>query len=150
MRLKFFQKSIAATGSTLCLAVAACGQDPAASLSQNNSLHHQPQAAPLFPPASPPEVVIKGGSNGVMIVESKDARISLEAGQVLRHIFLDPEVYQIFWDGVLNDKFQYLRIDHCRFFVLYSSFDDSIYAYDYRGYRYLVSALDMTGKDLVH
>lgn len=85
-----------------------------------------------------------GGSSDILIVKPEDAQIVALSANALLEIIIEPSVYQVFWDGVLDGAYEYLSINDCRFFVAYSPHSHSIYAYDWLGLQYLVSprALD--------
>lgn len=80
-----------------------------------------------------------GGSSDILVVQGRDARIILATDPQIGQILLDPIVFEVLWDGVVDGELQYLRIDRNRFFIAYSEADYAIFAYDCLGYQYLIS-----------
>ncbi len=79
-----------------------------------------------------------GGSSDILVVQSRDAYIIYAREPQIGQIVLEPIVFEVLWDGVVDGEFQYLRIDDRRFFIAYSESDYAIYAYDCLGYQYLI------------
>ena len=79
-----------------------------------------------------------GGSSDILVVQARDAYIIFAREPQIGQILLEPIVFEVLWDGVVDGEFQYLRIDDRRFFIAYSEADYAIYAYDCLGYQYLI------------
>lgn len=83
-----------------------------------------------------------GGGNSVMVVDRRDARITIDATQVHHFIFLRPTAFSILQDGVLledpNERIGYLRIGSCEFDVLLDEETGIITAFDDWGRTYEV------------
>jgi hypothetical protein len=96
-------------------------------------------ATPMsFALASQSESTRAGGSSDILVVQARDAYIIYAREPQIGQIILEPIVFEVLWDGVVEGEFQYLRIDDRRFFIAYSEADYAIYAYDCLGYQYLI------------
>jgi hypothetical protein len=84
--------------------------------------------------------MLLGGSSDILVVKPEDAKIVALTENAFLEIVLEPGVFQMFWDGVRDGTYEYLSINDCRFFVTYAPHSNSIYAYDWLGLQYLVSA----------
>jgi hypothetical protein len=84
--------------------------------------------------------MLLGGSSDILVVKPEDAKIMALTENAFLEIVLEQSIYQVFWDGVRDGTYEYLSIDDCRFFVNYAPHSNSIYAYDWLGLQYLVSA----------
>jgi hypothetical protein len=83
-----------------------------------------------------------GGGNSVMVVDRRDARITMDATQVHHFIFLKQSAFTFLQNGVLledpEERIGFLRIGYCEFDVLFDEETGIITAFDYYGRTYEV------------
>ena len=79
-----------------------------------------------------------GGSSDILKVNPKDASFVAMVPGALLELRIEPSVYDLLWDGVLEGTYQYLSIEDCYFFLEYNAADHTIYAYDWLSLQYRV------------
>ncbi len=79
-----------------------------------------------------------GGSNGVMVVNRKDAEFRVDSQKIRHFIFLEPEVYNTLWTGMVEEEFGYMRIGFCSFTLLFDDRSGIITAFGFLGRSYEV------------
>jgi hypothetical protein len=108
-----------------------------ATASEDSSASTYPDSPVAF---ASTDTMLLGGSSDILVVKPEDAKIVALTENAFLEIVLEPGVFQMFWDGVRDGTYEYLSINDCRFFVTYAPHSNSIYAYDWLGLQYLVSA----------
>jgi hypothetical protein len=82
---------------------------------------------------------MSGGSSDILQIKSQDATVVGPSDAAFIEIRIEPSVYDQLWYGVLDGTYQYILIDSCRFFVDYNPRSRVLFAYDWLGFRYLIS-----------
>ena len=90
------------------------------------------------PTLSAGSYVPTGGSSDILKVNPKDASLVAMTPGAFLELRIEPSVYDVLWQGVLDGTYQYLAIEDCYFFLEYSEADNTIYAYDWLSLQYRV------------